>query len=232
MCSSCRADGGRSDRWSPTLTGRSRKLKRPATLRRIQLALGVQDNHVTVDSRHNPDQVREMCLRYGQPAPMPGLPPNHVGWIPWEGQKGDWRQIEDRTGSAVPLGLSRYGVPLTWQIGYNLHAFQFAGDFFLSLLSRLRKGPDNAAGLRWELVELPCGPEVPGAVRVDEETYRRHLDAKRYEPRAVRRRVVWEWVKRSSRWPDHLLYCEVTQIAWAAFHDRLPLNLPEEAMPE
>jgi hypothetical protein len=77
------------------------------------------------------------------------------------------------------------------------------------------------------LVELPCGPEVLGAVRVDEETYRRHLDAKRYEPRAVRRRVVWEWTKRSSRWPDHLLDCEITQIAWAAFHDRLPLNLPD-----
>jgi hypothetical protein len=197
-------------------------------LRRIQLALGVHDNHVTVDSRHNPDQVREMCLRYGEPAPMPGLPPIHVGWIPWEGQKGDWRQIEDQTGTAVPLGLSRYGVPLTRQIDYNLQSFQFAGDFFLSLLSRLRKGPEKAAGLRWELVELPCGPEVPGAVRVDEETYRRHLDAKRYEPRAVRRRVVWEWVKRSSRWPDHLLDCEVTQIAWAAFHDRLPLNLPGE----
>ncbi len=119
-------------------------------------------------------------------------------------------------------------MPLTRRIGYNLHAFQFAGDFFLSLLSRLRKGPEKAAGLRWELVELPCGPEVQGAVRVDEETYRRHLDAKRYEPRAIRRRVVWEWVKRSSRWPDHLLDCEITQVAWAAFHERLPLNLPEE----
>jgi len=102
---------------------------------------------------------------------------------------------------------------LTRQIGYILHPFQFAGDLFLSLLNGLRKGPEKAAGLRWELVELPCGPEMPGAVRVDEVTYRRHLDAKRCEPRAARRRVVWEWTKRSSRWPDHLLDCEVTQIA-------------------
>ena len=126
------------------------------------------------------------------------------------------------------MGLSHYGVPLSRRIGYNLHSFQFVGDFFLSLLSRLRKGPEKAASLRWELVELPCGPEVEGAVRMDEETYRRHLDAKRYEPQAVRRWVVWEGSKRSSRWPDHLLDCEVTQVAWAAFHGRLPLNLPEE----
>jgi len=158
-------------------------------------------------------------------------PPILVGWIPWEGQKSAWRQIEAKTGTAMPLGLSRYGVPLIRQIGYNLLSFLFAGDFFLSLLSRLRQGPDNAAGLRWELVELPCGPAVPGAVRVIEETYRRHLDAKRCEPRAMRRRVVREWVKRSSRWPDHLLYGEITQVAWAAFHRRLPLNLPEEANP-
>ena len=52
----------------------------------------------------------------------------------------------------------------------------------------------------------------------NEETYRRHLDVKRHEPRATRRRVVWEWVKRPSRWLDHLLDCEITQIAWAAFH--------------
>jgi hypothetical protein len=42
------------------------------------------------------------------------------------------------------------------------------------------------------LVPFPCGPEVPGAEWVDEENYRRHVDAKRCEPRAVRRRVVWE----------------------------------------
>ena len=65
-------------------------------------------------------------------------------------------------------------------------------------------------------------------MRVDEETYRRHLDAKRYQPRAVRRRVVWEWVKRSSRWTAYLLDSEIAQIAWAAFHGQLPLNLPEE----
>ena len=87
---------------------------------------------------------------------------------------------------------------------------------------------DIFGGLRWELVPFPCGSEVSRAVRVDEETYRWHLDAKRYGPRAIRRRVVWESVKRSSRWPDHLLDCEVTQIAWAAFHGRLPLNLPED----
>ena len=69
----------------------------------------IQDNHVTVDSRHNPDQVREMCLRYGQPAPLPGLPPIHVGWIPWEGQKADWRQIDEQTGAACPWGCPGTG---------------------------------------------------------------------------------------------------------------------------
>jgi hypothetical protein len=170
-----------------------------------------------------------MCLAHGKPVHHSGDIYMHIGWIPWEGQKGDWRKVDEEEGTSRPWGLSRYGVPLSRRVGYNLHSFQFAGDFFLSLLSRFRKGPDHAGGLRWELVPFPCGPEVQGAHRVDEETYRRHLDAKRYEPRAVRRRVVWEWVKRSSRWPDHLLDCEIAQIAWAALFNRLPMAKEDDS---
>jgi hypothetical protein len=57
-------------------------------------------------------------------------------------------------------------------------------------------GSGDGRGPAVGLVELPCGPEVPGAEWVDEENYRRHVDAKRCEPRAVRRRVVCEWTKR------------------------------------
>jgi hypothetical protein len=194
------------------------------TLRRIQLALDIEDRHVTVDSRHNPEEVREACLRYGKVVHVTRGAHMHVGWTPWDGQKPQWRQIDESTNNASPYGLSNYGVPLTRRIPYTLHSFQFAGDFFLSLLARLRKGAERCGGRRWELIEFPCGPEVTGALRVDEETYRRHLDAKRYEPRPLRRRVVWEWVKRSSRWPDHLLDCEITQIAWAAMHRRIPVS--------
>ncbi|MGE3313219.1 MAG: terminase gpA endonuclease subunit, partial [Limisphaerales bacterium] len=198
------------------------------TIRRIQLAFGIKDSGVTIDSRHNPDEVREMCLRYGQVHRLFAQTYMHVGWTPWDGQRSDWRKVDEKTGIQSPVGLSKYGVPLTRRVGYNLHSLMYAGDFFLSLLARLRTGPAKAGGLRWELVEFPCGPNVEGAQRVNEETYRRHLDAKRYEPRAVRRRVVWEWTKRSSRWPDHLLDCEIAQIAWAALHNRLPMTIEDE----
>lgn len=198
------------------------------TLRRIQLAFDIKDNWVTIDSRHNPDEVREHCLRYGKATRLFQDTYMHVGWTPWDGQKADWRTVCEKTGTASPVGLSKYGVPLTRRIGYNLHSLMFAGDFFLSLLSRFRKGPNHSGGARWELVDFPCGPDVPGAQRVNEETYRRHLDAKKYQPRAVRRHVVWEWVKRNNRWPDHLLDCEIAQIAWAAIYHRLPVTMESD----
>lgn len=187
------------------------------TLERIQRAHGILDHHVCIDSRHNPDEVREQCLAHGKA--VRGM---SVGWTPWDGQRADWRHVDERTGQSHPWGLSRYGVPLPRPYPIRLHSLNFAGDFFWLILQRLRKGPERAGGLRWELSEFPCGLQIDGAEVVNEETYRRHLDAKLQKPRAVRRKVVFEVEKRSSKWPDHLLDCEIAQIAWATLHGRFP----------
>jgi hypothetical protein len=198
------------------------------TLRRIQLALEIEDRHVAIDSRHNPETVRERCLQFGKVVPLGHGSAVHVGWTPWEGQKPAWRQKDKKTGRTEAVGLSEYPVPMARAIGYNLHSLQFAGDFWLSLLQKLRKGPKESGGLLWEIVEFPAGPEVDGALRVDAETYFRHMDAKKYTPRPVGKRVVWEWQLRSSRWPDHILDTEIAQLAWARLHGRLPYH-PEDS---
>lgn len=197
------------------------------TLRRIQLAFAIEDRHVTVDSRHNPDSVREQCLRYGRVVPIGHGNSIHVGWTPWDGQPEKWRTKNKLTGQVAAVGLSEQPVPLARRIPYNLHSLMFAGDFWLSLLARLRKGVEQAGGIRWEVATFPVGPAVDGALHVNAETYWRHMDAKRYVPRPAGRRVVFEWSLRSSRWPDHILDTEITQLAWASFHGRLPLT-PED----
>lgn len=197
------------------------------TLRRIQLAFSAQDRHISIDSRHNPDQVREQCLRFGRVVPLGHGNAIHVGWTPWDGQPEKWRTKDKTTGRVAAVGMSEHPVPLARRIAYNLHSLMFAGDFWLSLLARLRKGVEQAGGIRWEVATFPAGPVVEGALHVNAETYWRHMDAKRYVPRIAGRRVVHEWTLRSSRWPDHILDTEITQLAWASFHGRLPLT-PED----
>jgi hypothetical protein len=113
----------------------------------------------------------------------------------------------------------------------QLPLLEFAGEYLLDLLSRLRKGQ---AGISWELIPMPTAPPVDGAVAVDSEEYYRHLDAKIYRPIASGRtgKVDYRWCKRSDRWPDHLLDCEIMQIAMALLHKRLPLSETPKPAPQ
>jgi hypothetical protein len=99
------------------------------------------------------------------------------------------------------VGHSRYAVKL----------LEFNGEYLLGMLAKLRRGPDAAGGLRWELTE-----------QVGEE-YFKHLDAKYLKPVPVDRRgnIRHIWTKRSHLWPDHLLDCEVMQLAFSMFHGLL-----------
>jgi hypothetical protein len=102
------------------------------------------------------------------------------------------------------VGHSRYAVKL----------LEFNGEYLLGMLAKLRLGPDAAGGLRWELTEQ--------SLSVGEEEYRKHLAGKIEKAVADRRgnkRHIW--VKRTHLWPDHLLDCEVMQLAFAMFHGLL-----------
>jgi len=95
---------------------------------------------------------------------------------------------------------------------FRLPLLEFNGDFLLDILAKLRKGPEGAGGFRWELTG-----------QTDEE-YFRHLDAKVKKPEVIGRsgKVQVIWRLRSRRWPDHLLDCELEQLAMAMIHRRLP----------
>lgn len=79
------------------------------TLCSIQLAFEIWDHWVTIDSWQNPDEVGDMCLRYGKVVHFAHHSCMHVGWTPWDGQKADWRFIDEvRDGaSGGPIEVRR-----------------------------------------------------------------------------------------------------------------------------
>ncbi len=174
-------------------------------LREIQLRYGAADNHVGVDSGYDAQTVYAQCLKWGRMVQMPnGQIPMWVGWTPLDGRPGYAKFRDPKTGqprlydfSSARLSHTRFRLPL---LGFNSWALK-------DILAKLRQGPEVAGGLRWEVGDDP-----------QNETYWRHLDA---EVKAETARGRYEWRLRSKRWPNHLLDCEVMQLAMANFHRRL-----------
>lgn len=174
-------------------------------LRAIQQAHGVSDNHFGVDSGYDAQTVYSQCLKWGKMIPLPnGQLPMWVGWTPLDGRPGYAKFRDPKTGqprlydfSSARLAHTRFRLPL---LAFNSWALK-------DILAKLRRGPEEAGGLRWEV-----GADAKN------ETYWRHLDA---EVKAETARGRYEWKLRSKRWPNHLLDCEVMQLAMANFHRRL-----------
>jgi len=175
-------------------------------IRQVQLDQSVQDHHVTIDSGYKTSDVYTHCLGHGQLVPATGLPVWR-GWTPSKGRGREVRYKDKASGTYMPYLLTPAPLP---QRQFRLMLFEFSADWCLDVLSRLRKNREG--GFRWELLE--------GAV--DEEYYRQ-MDAKILDARVDKAgNTFYEWKKRSHRWPDHLLDCEVMQLAFAAFHRLFP----------
>jgi phage terminase large subunit GpA-like protein len=179
-----------------------------STLREIQVAHGVADNRVVIDHKFATATVNQECLRWGQLISQgPSRPPIWVGWMPCRGFPENARWKDKKTG--VPMIYSRQSATAD-DARLELPVLYFNGPAMKDILAKLRRGPDAALGLRWEIVEHP-----------EDATYFAHLDAEYRKPITDRRgRVTFEWTCRSRR-PNHLLDCEVEQIAAAMFHRRL-----------
>jgi hypothetical protein len=204
--------------WAPP--GHSRLVEHGAAdswdeLDAIQQRHGVANNAVLIDSGNDTTTVYERCLKHGKlvrmvPAPL------FVGWLPAKGREAGvvWRDPKKQVARPIfygsaPLGHEKFRLPL----------LEFNGDLLKDILSRLRRGSPRA---RWEVTEAAAGdPE-----------YWKHLDAEHkvaeYNPRTRRVRNVWH--QRSRHWPNHLLDCEVMQIALALFLKLLFLQ-PYETEP-
>lgn len=174
-------------------------------IREKQLEHSVADNHVGIDSGYRAEEVYEHCLAFGKLMRAGHGIPIWVGWTPMKGldRRSQWN--DPKTKVPRPFNLGSAALP---HRKFRLPLLEFSGNHLKDILARLRAQKTRQ---RWELVE-----------RADDE-YFRHLDAEHKKPIYHTRsnRVSYEWVKRSRTWPNHLLDCEVEQIAMALFHQTL-----------
>lgn len=177
----------------------------------IQNTHDVKDGAVIVDSgfgaRSDADVYRNCCLhgeiRNGY----------HVGWLPSKGMPGRkrWR---DKNSKSQPWHMVQIDPMMgTAQAGaVSMSLFEFSGDFFKDILEGLRQGRGD--------VTWGVHPDV------DTDEYWRHLDG---EVKTATRnsrtgQVSYQWQKRSRHWPNHMLDCEVMQIALANFFNLFAID--------
>jgi predicted RNA-binding Zn-ribbon protein involved in translation (DUF1610 family) len=180
-------------------------------VREVQITNGVDDDCVVLDSGSKTQEVYENCLRWGKLVPRANGMPIWHGWLPSKGRERDAKWIDPKTKVARPFVLGRAALP---HKRFELPLLEFNGDSIKDVLARLRKSGKPFA---WELNET-----------ADDE-YFRHLDAEVRKPLAVGRtgKVVWTWCKRNSRWPNHLLDCEIIQVAAAVLKRRFSWAIAE-----
>jgi len=194
-------------------------------LRAVQQQHAVDDIGVIVDSgfgAKSDAEVYRQCARFCEFEPQgQGQRPLAMGWMPAKGMptRKRWR---DDSGLWLPYYLRTIdpysGTADAGQVEMSL--FEFSGDFFKDLLDGMRD-PKRAqdTGVTWT---------VHASMATDE--YWQHMDAE--IKTAVRNKrtgkTVWEWHPRSQRWPNHLLDCEVMQVAIALFYGLLTAQPEEE----
>jgi len=170
----------------------------------------IKDVCVMIDSGYgamSDAEVYRNCARYCQPVPRPGKVPWVFGWMPSKGMPGRKRWIDEK-GISQPwtmreidpfLGTSNAGV-------VSMNLFEFASDYMKDILDTMRKNKE-AIKIRWS---------VASDRGIDMDVYWKHMDAESKNPGYKSRTgTTWNWEKRGSKWPNHLLDCEVMQIALA-----------------
>ena len=182
-------------------------------VRDTQTAHGVQDRHVLVDCGYNESGVIENCLKWGKPLQRPGRPALWAGWMPMRGVPGTRSFRDPKTGLMRPFRkvpkdpfMGKHTRGKARRQPLEMWVLESSVSVLKDMLERLRRG----SGLRkWE---------VSKDVATDE--YWQHMDGEIRRTRINRRtnQPVWEWVKRSAKWPNHLLDCEVMQISGAMFY--------------
>lgn len=197
------------------------------SLRRIQLRFAVPDRSVVVDSGFQASTVYEQCLRWGlRMSGAAGGLPYWLGWLPSKGREKEARWVDPDTKQPRPFFLGSAPLPPATRI--HLPLLEFSGEFILDWLTRLRKGPGDA-GIRWEVVTMPTADDIPGAVPVTEADYWLHMDAKVRRPKVINRKVQYVWEKWKQTVPDHILDCEIQQIAAALLKRKIPYASPQPA---
>ncbi len=177
----------------------------------VQARHGVENKRVFLDSGHAATTVYEQCIRHAEPIETAnGVV--YVGWTPCKGFSG--RQHWQMSGERKLYNLTFAAAAMRDDV--RLPLLEFAVNPIKDLLLALRR---KRTAIRWE---------VPGDVA--NEVYWKHLDAEQLREVANPRTgaVRLEWVLRNKRTPNHLLDCEVMQIAAAIMLRVLTIDPTEQ----
>ena len=182
-------------------------------LRAVQERLGIADIDVFVDSGYNPSQVYAECLIYGQQVTdgRQDKLPLHFGWTPTRGVDGE-KDFYDRAEKTRRKWMLEERDPHAGKSGSGqvvIERLLFASDFYKDVLASLRKGKGEYT---WS---------VPESMAT--QVYWKHLDGERKVQQGRR----WIWQPRHRYWPNHLLDCEVQQVAVANFLQLYMLDLEQ-----
>lgn len=175
-----------------------------------QLEHGIADVCVCVDSGYgarSDADVYKNCSRFGTFEKTDSGLALAVGWLPSKGMAGTKKWKDNDTGLLVPyllkgidpfVGLSEAG-------SVEMSLLEFAADFFKDILQALREGK---GGYSWKV-----------AATMATEDYWKHMDGETKTAvfNKITGRTLHIWKRRSPYWPNHLLDCEVIQIALANF---------------
>jgi hypothetical protein len=195
---------------------------------RIQVAHGVEDHRVLIDSGYNSQEVYARCMGHSKVTQRSNDLPLFVGWTPAKSREGRLVLVDQGKKRPSPYFFGRAGIDPRLRI--ELVLVEWDAESVRDILARMRSG--EAGVPSWSVVQFPAGLEVPGAARVKEDTYYQHLESWVRKSFAERwtGKVKVKWASRTLKAADHLLDCELLQVLGAMVHQRLKLGvvLPAE----
>lgn len=159
-------------------------------VRAKQLEHAVPDGRVIMDEGYRTDDVRLACMRYGVAKNVNG----RALWVGWRVAMGmPRREWKDRDAGLLPYVVDHVQAPGQ---RVQLMRLKHSGAHIKDLWQRMREGRTT---WRWG---MPADSE-----------WQAHQDA---EIRTATGKGKWDWRLKSKRHPNHLLDCELLQIAEAA----------------
>lgn len=197
-------------------------------LRALQIEHGIPDAGVVIDSGFGSKREAEVyrnCANFGAIIPRKSGFPLHIGWMPSKGMPSRKRWRDPETKQSVPYFLRAIdpfmGTTEAGKLEINL--FEFASMYYEDLLAALRDSK-RGHGYRWAVSD-----QMDKSKFQDGSTYWKHLDGhiiKRIENR-ITGMTTEQWSKRHRDWPDHLLDCEILQVAQANFFGWFKIDQPK-----
>lgn len=165
-------------------------------LEEIQRKWGVTDPHVYIDSGYDAQFVYQTCAAHGQFTRAKPLP-LHIGWTPSKGFSETKYWIDRKTGQKMIYGFGLAGLS---HKKYNLYTLEYNSDTIKDVLHRFRLQKTEQ---KWAVTEQASA------------TYWEHLSGEVKRERISDGRISYRWEKRRTNTQNHLLDCEVVQIAVA-----------------